>query len=157
MNRSRWRMFLTVFLVVFFGGIGISGATALWSLQTKVTGVVETATWGRETGWPWKTDVAVVRVEQQGERYVRITSAVAPDSTLGSTTTYQATISGTKGFPTERSGPHTTPSHEFRIIKNDGSIVYTVSVTATVDGLTSAPVSTSFRVDPNGDILPPAS
>jgi hypothetical protein len=154
MTRSRWRMFLTVFLVVFMGGLGVTGASALWSLETNVAATVRTGTWVRETGWTWKTEITVVRVERGSERYVHVIAADAPGSRPGARTTYRATLTGTKGFTTQSSGPLTTPSHEFGIVKNDSSIVYTLTVTATVDGFTSAPVSRTFRVDPNGDILP---
>jgi hypothetical protein len=46
MTRSRKRLFLTVFLVVFLGGLGVSGASALWSMQTHATVQVATGTWG---------------------------------------------------------------------------------------------------------------
>jgi hypothetical protein len=52
MNRSRWRVFLTVFLVVFLGGLGVSGASALWSLRTNVAATVQTGSWFSE-GFQW--------------------------------------------------------------------------------------------------------
>jgi hypothetical protein len=52
MNRSRWRMFLTVFLVIFMGGLGVTGASALWSLKTNVTATVQTGSWFSE-GFQW--------------------------------------------------------------------------------------------------------
>lgn len=48
MTRSPWRTFLTVFLLVFLGGLGVSGAAALWSMQTNVTAQVATGTWGAQ-------------------------------------------------------------------------------------------------------------
>jgi hypothetical protein len=46
MNRSPRRMFWTIFLVILVGGLGVSSATALWSMQTKVNVQVATGTWG---------------------------------------------------------------------------------------------------------------
>lgn len=59
MTRSRWRVFLTVFLVVFLGGFGVSGAAALWSVKVNATASVTTGTWFSE-GFPMPliTDVA---------------------------------------------------------------------------------------------------
>lgn len=45
MIRSRWRLFLSVFLVVFLGGVGVSGAAALWSQNGLIKAQITTGTW----------------------------------------------------------------------------------------------------------------
>jgi hypothetical protein len=45
MMGSKWRIFLTAFLVVFLGGMGVSGAAALWSQSGVIKARVTTGTW----------------------------------------------------------------------------------------------------------------
>jgi hypothetical protein len=78
MNRSPWRMFWTVFLMIFVGGLGISSAAALWSMQTSVNVQVATGTWGSSPTptptptttptptnqpWQWTSDPALEVVQ----------------------------------------------------------------------------------------------
>lgn len=53
MTRSLRRMFMTMFLVVFLGGLGVSGAHALWSQTGKVQATIMTGTWtsGPQSDW----------------------------------------------------------------------------------------------------------
>lgn len=53
--RRHLRLFLSVFLIVFLGGLGTSGAAALWSQSATVETTVQTGTWGVDRtrpGWP---------------------------------------------------------------------------------------------------------
>lgn len=55
------RLFLTVFLVVFLGGLGVPGAQALWSQSATTVATVQTGTWISE-GWAMPMDVQVTQV-----------------------------------------------------------------------------------------------
>ncbi|GAA1672306.1 hypothetical protein GCM10010977_17580 [Citricoccus zhacaiensis] len=55
-SRRTWRASVAVFLVVFLGGLGVSGASALWSQQASAKTTVATGTWVKE-GWSMPLNV----------------------------------------------------------------------------------------------------
>jgi predicted ribosomally synthesized peptide with SipW-like signal peptide len=59
MTRSRIRLFLTVFLVVFLGGVGVAGASALWSQQATVQAAVRTGVW-LSPNFLWEPEIKVI-------------------------------------------------------------------------------------------------
>lgn len=57
-----WRAALVVFLVVFLGGMGLTGASALWSQQGTAVSRVATGHWKATTpGWTVPLEVAIER------------------------------------------------------------------------------------------------
>ncbi|MDI3329717.1 MAG: hypothetical protein QJR09_03135 [Micrococcus sp.] len=84
MTRSLWRTFLTVFLVVFLGGLGVSGAAALWSVQATLTAAVPTGTWAAppseapEPGRPWTPCLRATVLDKNNSVLIRL-EWTAPD------------------------------------------------------------------------------
>lgn len=66
-SRRTLRAAVVVFLVVFLGGLGTAGASALWSQHGSVQTTVTTGTWGQ----PWKWDLTLLEGDKvKGEGVV---------------------------------------------------------------------------------------
>ena len=59
MTRNRLRTFLVVFLTVLLGGLGVSGAAALWSQSGAVKTTVTTGSWVDYTRPGWSLPITV--------------------------------------------------------------------------------------------------
>lgn len=56
-----WRAAVVTFLVVFLGGLGVSGASALWSQTATATAGITTGYWkSNGPGWKMPLDVSVI-------------------------------------------------------------------------------------------------
>lgn len=91
-SRRTWRAAVVLFLVVFLGGLGLTGASALWSQQGTVQATVTTGTWsdGPTKGWRHPLNVSAKwnGVDRHGNVGVRISWSPATASPSDGKTLY---------------------------------------------------------------------
>lgn len=121
-GRRIWRAAVVVFLTVFLGGLGVSGAAALWSHSGTVAATVTTGTWVDYTrpGFDMPLTVTATDYDPGIRRGVRLSYAHrAVDLPADARVTYQVTarevhrLKVRKGLPYE--GPSTTVHFETSI------------------------------------------
>jgi hypothetical protein len=154
MNRSRWRVFLTVFLVIFLGGFGISGAAALWSLKTNVTAQISTGTWF-SPGFTWEPTITVIDrgTTPLGWWQNATFTWTAPQGAPG-TARFYVDFTPTVSNPSVRERPANPISALTMNVQTSrpqawSSESFRVRFQAEVDGVRSAPVCRTFTLRGN--------
>lgn len=103
MTRSTWRVFMTVFLMVFLGGVGVAGASALWSQQATVQTMVRTGVW-LSPNFLWEPDIKVF--DRGGLLYQDATFTwTAPPGASGTTRYYVDFTAISRPRPSVRERP----------------------------------------------------
>ena len=91
-TRRTWRAAVVLFLVVFLGGLGLTGASALWSQQGAVQTTVTTGSWSDvpQEGWghPLNVYARLNGVDWHGNVGVRISWSPATASPSDAKTRY---------------------------------------------------------------------
>jgi predicted ribosomally synthesized peptide with SipW-like signal peptide len=153
-SRRTWRTAIIVFLAVFLGGSSVSGAYALWSQQATVTTQVTTGTWVPvlENGWTWTPSITV-RTVPSGNAHHQILIDW-PDVKSSTTVTYDVKlIHPQEDAVRGRSavfGDTSAMQYEIHHNKFLPGDTFTFTVSATVDGKTSATVTRNISIDKNG-------
>ena len=153
MTRQPLRAPAVVLLTVLLMGVGVTGAAALWSQQARVSATVTTGIWVEPTpppGWRWDPQVEVV-----------------PGGVVSGNPAFTFTFSTVEGMEAAQymftvdkpgfveTGPQVTvaggeTSAWFRFRKGAANKPLTVTVTATVSGVESSPVTRTFTFSNDG-------
>ncbi|QCU76998.1 hypothetical protein E7744_01230 [Citricoccus sp. SGAir0253] len=148
-----WRAAVVLFLAVLLGGTGLSGAHALWSARGAVTATVATGTWApaREPGWAWQPPVAAVIPEAPAHRELIIDWA--PPADAGTSVSYATSLTP-QGTGRIVEGPlpveGDSSAVRYRVHHNFLPDTFVLTLTATVDGVPSAPVTLLVRIEETG-------
>jgi hypothetical protein len=153
-SRRTWRTAVIVFLVVLLGGSGVSGAYALWSKQATVTATVSTGTWSEplRPGWTWTPKITATKHEG-GNAHHDIVFDWQPPAQAGSSVTYTTTLTP-RGQGRVHDGPVAVDGDasaiRYTVHHNSLPDTFVFTITATVDGVTSAPVTRNVYIDKAG-------
>lgn len=165
-SRRTWRTALIVFLVVFLGGSGVSGAYALWSKQATVTAAVTTGYWV-QPGFDLGLSVAASRARDKDTPKlvgVELSWAPAPNQKppQGVEVTYKVEGRGLgKGLgaldPTriESGLPYAGTQPNLKIQITRPIIIserFEVTITPYIDGIAGKSSTHEFRYTTNGAI-----
>lgn len=149
-----WRVALIVFLTVLLGGTGLSGAAALWSKQATVTGPVATGTWSQalQPGWVWNPTITATSTESSSAHRDILVDWQPPAQT-GTSVRYTMTLTP-RGQGRIQEGPLAVAGDasaaRYTVHHNFLPDTFVLTVTATVDGVTSAPVTRHVHLDKTG-------
>lgn len=149
--RRTWRAAVVLFLVVFLGGLGVTGASALWSGHGTVQAKVTTGTWTDtlQPGWTWNPAVQV-KDSNRGPHH-RVVLGWTPPTTGAAT--YSLALTGDHRPQNALKANHAVPAGAGWILEfhqHDSPGQFDVVLTATVNGTTSAPVYRRLTLHDDG-------
>lgn len=152
MNARDLRVGVVVFLAVFLGGLGLAGASALWSQQSTVTATVTTGVWGGSgctaPGGPLGVTITQLK-DAAGQRTFR----VSWNQPAGNPYQVSIAVTGGSGLVVSPVGSvsSTTGSVEVvvKVIGNH-TATFSVSIAAVAGGVAGQPTTTKLTVTHGG-------
>lgn len=150
MSPRSWRAAVVVFLVVFLGGMGLTGASALWSQQSTAAARVATGHWKATTpGWTVPQQVGIASADYDVLRNTHTAVLTWTPTSAGDRIvpglTYKVTVVNTDGDGTVRSVGSIVTSGDQRsvsmvISRNWMAIAdFRVTITPVYDGVEGQP------------------
>ncbi|MFC0249967.1 hypothetical protein ACFFIO_15775 [Citricoccus parietis] len=93
-SRRTWRTAVVLFLVVFLGGLGLTGASALWSQQGTVQATVSTGSWCSTPEEKWELPMRIYAADfgWDGSAWVRTAWKPENGRSFDPCVTFKATL-----------------------------------------------------------------